>query len=348
MSSAADEAVAADAAAARPATGRRYAHAATGGRATVAAVVLVLVAAAAALAADSSAHALGQATINGLVSAGYIALGAVGLTLVFGTLRVINFAQGEYLTAGAYFGIVAHETLHLEIVVAVLFAVAATTALSVGLEFAIWRPVRRRGAGPLQLLIVALGLGFLMRYTIQFIFGPDYRRVGVDVSSSYSVAGLQIGKTELVAMLGGFAAIAAVAAMLRFTFFGKRARALSDDVDLAETTGIDTRRMTLAVWALAGALAGLGGMLYAASVGSASPNTGFAMILSLFAAVIVGGVGNAYGALAAGLLIGVVEDWSTIVVSPALKTVVGFAVMVIVLILRPKGLFARHTSADRA
>jgi neutral amino acid transport system permease protein len=135
--------------------------------------------------------------------------------------------------------------------------------------------------------------------------------------------------------------------MLRFTSLGRQIRALSDNVELAETTGIDTARMIRVTWILAGGLAGLAGVLYAGALGNMDPNLGFGIVLSLFAAVVVGGIGNAYGALAGGILIGVMQEWSTLVISPRLKVAVGFAVLIVVLIVRPQGIFGRARSGDR-
>jgi branched-subunit amino acid ABC-type transport system permease component len=158
---------------------------------------------------------------------------------------------------------------------------------------------------------------------------------------------VRIGRTELIVTLVGIAVILLVAAGLRWTSLGRQARALADSIQLAETTGIDTGRIVLVTWTVSGGLAGLAGIFYALPAGSVNPNLGFSLILSIFAAVIVGGIGNAYGALAAGLLIGVVQEWSTLVIEPSMKVAVGFAMLILVLLVRPQGLFGRPLSADR-
>ena len=138
-----------------------------------------------------------------------------------------------------------------------------------------------------------------------------------------------------------------VAVALRSTSLGKQTRALSDSIELSETTGIDTDRIVLVTWAVSGGLAGLAGIFYALPAGSVNPNLGFSLILSIFAAVIVGGIGNAYGALAGGMLIGLVQEWSTLVLEASVKVAVGFAMLILVLLVRPQGLFGRARSADR-
>lgn len=313
----------------------------------VASLGVAFVVSAAVLAWVEGARELGQATINGLVSGTYFALGAVGLTLVFAVLRLVNFAHGEFLTVGAYLGLVGHAALRLPLVVAFGLAVLATAVIAVGLELLLWRPVRRRGAGVFQLLLVALGLAFFLRNGIAFIAGPEDRRLEVDVTSAVHVDSLRIGRAELIVTGVGMAAMLLVAVVLRYTFLGKQTRALADSISLAETTGIATDRIVLVTWALSGALAALAGLLFATPTAVVHPNIGFSLILSIFAAVVVGGIGNAFGALAGGLVIGLAQEWSTLVISPQLKVAVGFAVLIGVLLLRPQGIFGQARTLER-
>jgi neutral amino acid transport system permease protein len=303
--------------------------------------------AAVALGAAKGWESLAQATINGLVSGSYFALGAAGLTLVYGVLKLVNFAHGEFLTFGAYMALLGHSTLSLPLPVAIAFGVVLTAVLGIALELGMWRPMRRRGAGVLQLLLMALGLAFVLRNTIQIIAGTDVRQLGANVTASITFGGLHIGRTELWVLGLALAVLLALALLLRLTRLGKQIRALSDNPELAETTGIDTERIVLVTWVLAGALAGLAGIVYGASVGVVTPNLGFEIVLSLFAAVIVGGIGNAYGALAGGVLIGLVQEWATLIAPASIKVAVGFGAMILVLILRPQGLLGRVRSADR-
>jgi neutral amino acid transport system permease protein len=292
-------------------------------------------------------RAVGQATVNGLVSGSYFALGAVGLTLVYGTLRLVNFAHGDMLTFGAYMALLATATLGLPFGLAIPFAAVATALLGLGTEVTMWRPMRRRRAGTLQLILMAIGFAFLLRNAIIFVAGTQQRDLGVNVTDSVSFAGLRIGETELIVLVVGIAVLAAVGAMLRWTRLGKQMRALADDPELAETAGIDTRRVVIATWALSGALAGLAGVLYAASVGVFTPNLGFLILISLFAAVILGGIGNAYGALAGGLVLGLVQEWASLWIEDRWKVTIGFAVLIVVLILRPQGILGRSLGLER-
>ena len=311
----------------------------------VAAGVLAL--AALALGVTTGWQELAQTTINGLVSGSYFALGAAGLTLVFGVLKLVNFAHGEFLTFAAYMVIAADSLLGLPFAARLVVAVLATAAFGLALELTLWRPMRRRGAGVLQLLLMSLGLAYVIRNVIQLIAGTDVRTIGSNVTASVTFGSLHIGRTELWAMLLGLTALLGLALLLRYTQLGKQIRALSDSPELAETTGIDTERIVLLTWVVAGSLAGLAGVVYGSSVGVVTPNLGFGIVLSLFAAVIVGGIGNAYGALAGGILIGLVQEWSTLVLPANIKVATGFVVMILVLILRPQGITGRARSADR-
>ena len=310
-------------------------------------VVGAMLVAAVLLAALEGVTELAQATINGLVSGSYFALGAAGLTLVYGVLKLVNFAQGEFLTFGAYMAVVAGSALGLPLALGLPFAFVTTAALALSLEFVMWRPMRRKGAGVLQLMLMALGLAFVIRYVIQLFAGTDPKKLGANVTASISIGDLHIGRTELWVVIFAFAVLVALATMLSRTRLGMHIRALSDNAELAETTGIDTNRIIVYTWILAGGLAGLAGVVYGASIGVVTPQLGFGIVLSLFAAVIVGGIGDAYGALAGGILIGLVQEWSTLVVPVNLKVAVGFGAMILVLILRPEGIFCRARSAGR-
>jgi neutral amino acid transport system permease protein len=310
-------------------------------------LIVILVAVVVSLAITKGIQPLAQTTINGLTSGSYIALGAAGLTLVFAALRLVNFAYGDYLTFGAYVALIVRTRAGAPLVVAGIAAVVATAAFSVGLELALWRPLRKRGTRNFQLMIVALGLAYIIRYTIQFFAGANERSLSVDITSSYKFAGLHIGTTELIVVLVGYAAIIATALMLRSSTLGRQMRALADNITLARTTGINAERVALLTWGLSGALAGLGGILLGSTVGFITPNLGFSIVLSIFAAAVIGGVGRPYGALVGGVLVGAAQEWSTLVITPQLKTAAGFVVMIAVLILRPQGLLGRTVAADR-
>ncbi len=281
-------------------------------------------------------------TVNGLVAGTYFSLGAVGLTLVYGVLRLVNFAHGDLLTFGAYVALWLSAGAGWPFAVAVVAAVAATAGLGVAFELGVWRPMRDRGANLFQLLLMTIGLAFLVRNGIQLVAGGAIRSFDIDIVTSVAWAGLRIGRMQLVVVVVGLAVLAALGLFLRRAGVGKQMRAVADDMDLAEAAGIDTRRVVVVTWVFAAGMAGLAGVLYAAAIGVMNPNLGFSLLLSLFAAAVLGGIGNAFGALAGGLLIGVSQEWSTLVFNPRWKPAVGFVILVLALLARPQGLLGRR------
>jgi neutral amino acid transport system permease protein len=285
-------------------------------------------------------HAVAQSSLNGLSTGAIYALGAVGLTLVYGILKLVNFAHGDFLTFGAYMGFLVNVTWGLPLVVALPFAMATTAILGVAFELVLWRPLRVRGAGLLQLLLTSIGLALVIRSVIQYVWSTDVRILDVNTAATVSFLGLRIGRMQLIVIAIGFVVITGIGLMLRQTLLGKRMRALADDLDLAETAGIDTRRVIIYTWVFAGSLAGLAGVLDA-SVTALSPNFGFDLLLPIFAAVILGGIGDAYGALAGGMLLGVATEWSTLFIDAKWKIGVGFVALIVALIVRPQGIFGK-------
>ncbi len=302
------------------------------------AIALVLIALS--LTAVVGPVAAGQATLNGLVGAGYYALGAVGLTLVYGVLRLVNFAHGDTLTFGTYvtLGVTA---LGVPFWSAAALGMIVTAGVAILLDRVMWEPMRCAQTSTLQLFLVATGLALVLRYSVQFFAGGQVRAVGLDTTSSVDLGPWHLGSLQLVVMLIGLATILLTGAGLRFTRLGKEMRAVADNIALAEVTGIDTRRTIRATWLVSGGLAALAGILYAASIGSINPNFGFTILLSLFAAAVLGGIGNAYGALAGGIVIGLSQEWSTLFFNPRWKPAVGFAILILTLLLMPRGIFGR-------
>jgi neutral amino acid transport system permease protein len=293
-----------------------------------------------ALVAGEGLHDVAQTGLNGLSLGAIYALGAVGLTLVYGILKLVNFAHGDFLTFGAYMAYLVNVTWGAPLVVAVFWAMVATALLGLLFERLLWGPMRAKHAGFLQLILMSIGLAFLIRAVVQWFWGTEIRSLDVNTTDTADFLGVRIGQTELIVVVVGVAVLVAVGFMLRLTLLGKRMRALSDDLDLAETAGIDTRRVILYTWVFAGGLAGLAGVL-AGSITNLRPELGFELLLPIFAAVILGGIGDAFGALVAGLVLGVMTEWSTLIIDARWKVAVGFLVLVIVLVVRPQGIFGR-------
>jgi neutral amino acid transport system permease protein len=302
--------------------------------AVIAVLILTLI-------ATHGPHDVAQTGLNGLSLGSVYALGAVGLTLVYGILKLVNFAHGDFLTFGAFMAYLVNVTWGLPLVFGIFFAMAMTAVLGVMFERLMWGPMRAKRAGLLQLLLMSIGLAFVIRYSVQYAWGTELRSLDVNQVATIQFLGLRLGRTELIAIVVGFVVLLAVGLMLRYSLLGKQMRALADDLDLAETSGIDTSRVISYTWLFAGALAGLAGVL-AAAVTDVRPELGFGLLLPIFAAVILGGIGDAFGALAGGIVLGLVIEWSTLVITDfRWKTTVGFAVLIVVLIVRPQGIFGR-------
>jgi len=298
---------------------------------------------------------IAQTSVNGLASGSIFALGAIGLSLVYGILKLVNFAHGDFMTLGGYAAFVMVAGAGLSLLVGIVAAMVLVAAFSLLLEWGVWRPMRGRGAGIMQLLLMSLGLAFVLRNLIQFQWRGERRdllsddgelvllpftdAVAITPFDTWRVTeDINIGYIKLLVIAGAGIALLAVALMLRFTTLGKTMRALSDSVELAEISGINTRRVITWTWVMAGALAGLAGVFAAIST-SLSPDTGWFLLLGIFAAVVLGGIGNAYGALIGGLMLGLVQEWSTMFIQPTWKEAVGFGVLILVLLVRPQGIF---------
>ena len=287
-----------------------------------------------------------QLLANGVVTGSIIALAAVGISLVYGILRIVNFAHGDYLAFGAYAAFVVNVTWGGSMVLATLSAIVATAALSIVLEAALWKPMRRKGAGLFTLFVTSIGLALVLRHLL-FLFATAEPRVyDVDIFQVYDIGGVRLSRTQILAIVISLAALLVVAFVLVRTALGKSMRAVSDDAELAAIAGVDVDRVIRFTWLLAGALAGLAGVLAGLLQATFDPNVGFVLLLPVFAAVVLGGIGSAYGALAGGLALGIVQELSTWEelaggLSPVWKPVVAFVVLVAVLLVRPHGLFGR-------
>lgn len=285
-----------------------------------------------------------QLTLNGLITGAILALTGVGASLVFGIQRVANFAHGEYLTFAAYVALVLNVVLHQSIVVAAVGAMAATAVLAVGLHFTVLRPLRGRGLVALSL--ITTGLGLMLRNVIFIVAGPTIRTYTVDQSAVYDLGLVRISPGQAVALAIAVVVAPAVALFLARTRLGKAMRAVADNRDLAAIAGIDVDRIGTCVWLLAGALAGLGGVMFGVVQGTFEPNLGSQVLFLIFTTVVLGGIGSAYGALVAGLVLGLAMDLSTWSgffggLDARFKPVLAFAALILLLLYRPQGLFGK-------
>lgn len=287
-----------------------------------------------------------QLAANGLVTGSILALAAVGVSLIYGILRLVNFAYGDVMSIGAFVAVLCNVTLGLQMAVAAVLAMLATAALSVGLDVVLWRPLRSRRASFMSLFLVSIGLALVLRQALFLVAGPQPRSYDVDPYKVYVLGSVRLSGSQGVAVIVATVAIVAVGLMLGGSSIGRMMRAVADDRALAAVAGVDTSRVVLLTWTVCGLLAGLAGVLAALVQSSFDPNFGFSLLLPIFAAVVLGGIGSAYGALVGGLLLGLVTELSTWPalhggVNPVYKPVVAFAVLIVVLLIRPNGLLGR-------
>lgn len=286
---------------------------------------------------------LPRALVNGLKFSLLYAMAAIGLSLIYGTTGLSNFSHGEMVTLGAIIAwYVNVEGFRLHLVFAAIAGIIASGLFGGALERGVWRPLRRRGMSLTSMMILSIGIAIAVRYVFLFFFGGRNRRFRQYVGESQKELEfwkIGIAPRDLTIMiLSAIVVVGVCMFLLRFRF-GKAIRAVSDNPDLASATGIDTNRIILIVWLLGGALAGLGGVFYGAANGI-QWDMGFNILLILFAAITVGGLGNPFGALLGSLVVGMATElWSWAFPSVTeLKTMAALGVLVIVLIFKPTGL----------
>jgi branched-subunit amino acid ABC-type transport system permease component len=287
-----------------------------------------------------------QLVLNGIVSGSVLAISALGITIIYGLLRIANFAYGDYLTLGAFMAFWVNVSLGQSLILATLFAVVAIALFSLGLEYTFWRPLRRRGADFVSLFLSSLGLALVLRYAIFLVVGPESRSYDVDQFAVDTFFGLRLARGATIGIVITVVTILAIGLLLAYTTIGRSLRAVGDDPRLAAASGIDPDRVVVHAWLLAGALAGLAGVIQALIFVAFDGNMGGTLILSMYVAVILGGIGDPYGALLGGLAVGVLTELSTWQVlaggvDPRYKPVVAFVMLGVALIVRPYGVFGR-------
>ncbi|HUR67752.1 MAG TPA: branched-chain amino acid ABC transporter permease [Candidatus Thermoplasmatota archaeon] len=346
-----------------------------------------------------------QYAVNGIAFGAILALGAIGLSLVYGILGLSNFAHGDLLTFGAFialfFGVAAYPgnqhlvpwalaaggalvvlalldhvatrrltsaeratggafglallaatgiawrsgismgTTNAVLVLATLLAIACTVALVVGLEFAIWRPLRRKRATLLTLVIVSVGVSLVVRNGLQQYFGGDSKQFQRPQLEAHAYFGVLVSPAQQITLVLALVLIAAVHVFLRYTKTGKSMRAVADNLDLARVSGIDVDRVVVYVWAIAGALVAVAGVLLALTFNNNMyVNMGFGLIIPLFASVILGGIGSPYGAMLGGFVVGVAMKMSSAVpfLGSEYELASAFVILAAMLLIRPQGL----------
>ncbi len=291
--------------------------------------------------------------VNGIFLGSVLALGAVGITLVFGVMRFANIAHGDMMTMGAYVAFfllvsvlpehtgLGPFTFGFPLLIAIPVSMAAVAALAVGMDLLVFRKLRLSRANIVTIEIASLGIAIAIRGFIQMVWDTPVRYFPNEGRQHFSLpAEISIAPNHL--FVSGAALVLAIALhlLLTRTKQGKAMRATSDNPDLARASGINTDRVLLWTWGIAGALAGAAGVLLVIfnATSQLKPTIGFQLLVPLFAAVVVGGIGNPYGAFLGAMLIGISMEVSTAWALPTYKPAIAFTVMVIVLLFRPRGI----------
>lgn len=283
--------------------------------------------------------------VEGIQFGAILAMTAVGLSLVFGTTGLINFAHGELVTLGAVIAFFFNASTagpgwHL--VAAAAMAVVLAGLFGWFLHRVLWQPLDKRKTGLIQMFIISIGLSLLMRSAIQVFFGSDPKSyVDYVLQPQVRYGPIAITHRDLIITVGSLVILVLVALMLQRTRIGKAMRAVADNRDLAEASGIDVTRVVRIVWILGTALAALGGILYGLTQ-IVSYQMGFQLLLLIFSGIILGGLGTAYGAMVGSLVIGLVIQLSTLWFPVELENAWALAVLILILIIRPQGILGRR------
>ncbi|MEA3501178.1 MAG: branched-chain amino acid ABC transporter permease [Actinomycetota bacterium] len=284
---------------------------------------------------------VGALFVAGLKLGAIIALSAVGLSLVFGVTGLVNFAHAEMVTLGAIAAYFFHASPlgpQWPLVVAVVPAVLIGAGFGWIQERSLWRPLRNRHTGLVAMMVVSIGLSFALRNLFLIIFGgeprayPDFAGQG-----PIDVLGISMVPKHLITIAVALVVLAGVGLFLQKSRAGTAMRAVADDADLAESSGINVNRITLITWTLAGGLAALGGTFLGLNE-AVQWDMGFKLLLLIFAAVVLGGLGTAYGAMVGGFIVGIAVEMSTLIVPNELKAAVGLGLLIVILLAKPQGL----------
>jgi branched-chain amino acid transport system permease protein len=280
-------------------------------------------------------------TIEGLRFGLVLALASLGLSVIYGTTGLTNFAHGEIVTFGALIAFFVNVTLELPFLVAAAIALVAGAAAGALQEVAFWRWLRRRGSGNIAMMIISIGLSLFLRYIYLLIFGGSSRSYRAFEGVRLEIGPAVLGQGDLLGIgLSAFFLALASWALLR-TRMGKATRAVADNPALASASGIDVDRVINMVWIFGAALTALAGVLFGLSQ-QVNYEMGFGLLLLMFAAVTLGGLGTAFGAIVGSIVVGLFIQLSTLVIPSELKNVGALGVLIVILLVRPQGIFGRR------
>ena len=287
---------------------------------------------------SSPENAILVALFNGINFGLVLAMAAIGLSLIYGTTGLSNFAHGEMVSIGALSTWMFNKVLGFDLVMSALIAVAIVTAFGYAQDAVLWRPLRKKRIGLTQMMIVSIGLSMVVRYFLQMIFGGDTKVLSQ--GDTWKIAGISMPALNVICAGLSLIVLIAYTLFLTKTRIGKATRAVSDNAALAASTGIDVERIIRIVWIIAAALTGISGV-FLGLYQQAAWDTGFFNLLLIFAAVTLGGLGTSAGAAVGAMIIGLLVELSTLVIPADLKIAAALIVLILVLLVKPEGVLGK-------
>jgi branched-subunit amino acid ABC-type transport system permease component len=281
-----------------------------------------------------------QAVVNGLLTGALIAVPAIGFTTIFAVLRFPDFAVASYATIGAFAGWWVNVRLGLGVIPVLACAFMVAGLVGVAAEHACLKPLRHAGA--LTVAIGSIALNLVLENGVRFIFGSDLRGYDLPLEQDITIGPVRMGPQQLENLVLAAVVLALVFAFLRFSRFGRAMRAVADNGDLARLKGIDPGRIGAMATLLGAGLSGIGGVLLGFDT-SIDPLTGYRVVLSVFAAAVLGGLGSIPGAVAGALVLGVAEEVALLGVPATYRSAIGFAAILLMLTFRPRGLLGERS-----
>jgi branched-chain amino acid transport system permease protein len=289
-----------------------------------------------------------QQLTNGLMLGGTYALVAIGYSLVFGVLRLIHLAHGEVFMVGAYIGLEVMLAFNVGPVAALAAAIVGTALLGIVLELIVFRPIRRKGGSFLAPMVTSIGAGLILQEVFTKIFGAEQSEFPAAIGNDlYRLGPLFVSKTQVFIMAIAVLSMIFLHLFISRTRYGMAMRAVAENIEIASLLGINTDAVIMLTFAVASALAGIAGVLVGLAYTAVSPFMGINMAVKGLAIMLVGGLGSIYGAMVGGLLLGIVEVLCVAYAASSYRDAVAFGLMIVILIVRPRGLFATGASATR-
>lgn len=283
-----------------------------------------------------------QQLFSGIIFGLMLGLMSVGMNLVYGTTGLSSFSHGEQVSLGGLMAYVGTQILHWPLIPSAIFAVLIGALTGWIQNELIWAPLRRKRVGTMQQMIVTIGLSMALQYTFQFFFGGEIMGITKSVPASFNLGPVTTDMPTLTSAGIAIVVIIGVSLFLYRTRLGRATRAVSDNAALAAASGINVEQVVRIVWILSCGMAALSGVLLGIYLNGISWNTGATLLLLMFAAVTLGGLGTANGALVGSLIIGIVADMSSLIIPNDMRYASALAILIIVLLIRPQGIFGKQ------